>query len=584
MATLTLTVPDIGGAEGAEVVEVLVAVGDTITLEQSLIVLESDKASMEIPATAEGKILALKVALGDALSEGDAIAEIETSDEVASATPAPQGTTPSANPASADEAQATDGSPMDGGTSDPAQTLSAPAAELAVMTVEVPDIGTDGDVDLVELLVTTGQEVAEGDSLVLLESDKASMEVPAPAAGKITDVLVSAGGSVRQGTPLMTMAISADGQSAAGSSPQASTAAGDAGTPSAAPQIEAQPTSGSVSASAPENAGSSIPTQTPIQTPIQTPMQEVADASAIDDGAAVYAGPAVRKLAREFGVDLSKVTGSGPRGRIVKEDLHHYVQQALKTGVGSADLGAGIPGIPEVDFSQFGAIEETPRSRLDKVTASNMTRSWLNVPHVTQFDDADVTDLEDFRSEMKQEAEKRGTKLTPMPFILKACAVALGRHPKLKTSLFQGGETLVYKHYCHIGMAVDTPAGLVVPVIRDVDKKGLWELSEEMSHLAALARDKKLKPDQMQGGVFTISSLGNIGGRGFTPIVNAPEVAILGVSRASIQPVWTGREFEPRKQLPLSLSYDHRVINGGDAGRFMTELVALLSDIRRALL
>ena len=580
MATLTLTVPDIGGAEGAEVVEVLVAVGDTITLEQSLIVLESDKASMEIPATAEGKILALKVALGDALSEGDAIAEIETSDEVASATPAPQCTTPSANPASADEAQATDGSPMDGGTSDPAQTLSAPAAELAVMTVEVPDIGTDGDVDLVELLVTTGQEVAEGDSLVLLESDKASMEVPAPAAGKITDVLVSAGGSVRQGTPLMTMAISADGQSAAGSSPQASTAAGDAGTPSAAPLIEAQPTSGSVSASAPENAGSSIPTQTPIQ----TPMQEVADASAIDDGAAVYAGPAVRKLAREFGVDLSKVTGSGPRGRIVKEDLHHYVQQALKTGVGSADLGAGIPGIPEVDFSQFGAIEETPRSRLDKVTASNMTRSWLNVPHVTQFDDADITDLEDFRSEMKQEAEKRGTKLTPMPFILKACAVALGRHPKLKTSLFQGGETLVYKHYCHIGMAVDTPAGLVVPVIRDVDKKGLWELSEEMSHLAALARDKKLKPDQMQGGVFTISSLGNIGGRGFTPIVNAPEVAILGVSRASIQPVWTGREFEPRKQLPLSLSYDHRVINGGDAGRFMTELVALLSDIRRALL
>jgi pyruvate dehydrogenase E2 component (dihydrolipoamide acetyltransferase) len=580
MATLTLTVPDIGGAEGAEVVEVLVAVGDTITLEQSLIVLESDKASMEIPATAEGKILALKVALGDALSEGDAIAEIETSDEVASATPAPQGTTPSANPASADEAQATDGSPMDGGASDPAQTLSAPAAELAVITVEVPDIGTDGDVDLVELLVTTGQEVAEGDSLVLLESDKASMEVPAPAAGKITDVLVSAGGSVRQGTPLMTMAIFADGQSAAGSSPQASAAAGDAGTPSAAPQIEAQPTSGSVSASAPENAGSSIPTQTPIQ----TPMQEVADASAIDDGAAVYAGPAVRKLAREFGVDLSKVTGSGPRGRIVKEDLHHYVQQALKTGVRSADLGAGIPGIPEVDFSQFGAIEETPRSRLDKVTASNMTRSWLNVPHVTQFDDADITDLEDFRSEMKQEAEKRGTKLTPMPFILKACAVALGRHPKLKTSLFQGGETLVYKHYCHIGMAVDTPAGLVVPVIRDVDKKGLWELSEEMSHLAALARDKKLKPDQMQGGVFTISSLGNIGGRGFTPIVNAPEVAILGVSRASIQPVWTGSEFEPRKQLPLSLSYDHRMINGGDAGRFMTELVALLSDIRRALL
>ena len=576
MATLTLTVPDIGGAEGAEVVEVLVAVGDTITLEQSLIVLESDKASMEIPATAEGKILTLKVAVGDALSEGDAIVEIDTDGAEASAAPAPQGAAPSANPATVDEPQAADSPTLGSEASESTQISSAPAAELAEMTVEVPDVGTDGDVDLVEVLVTTGQEVAEGDSLVLLESDKASMEVPAPAAGKIADVLVSAGKSVRQGTPLMTMAVLANGQSAAGSSPQATTGAGNAGTPSAAPKIEAQLNSGSVSASAPETANSSITTETPIK--------EVADASAIDDGATVYAGPAVRKLAREFGVDLLKVTGTGPRGRIVKEDLHHYVQQALKTGVRSADLGAGIPGIPEVDFSQFGVIEETPRSRLDKVTASNMARSWLNVPHVTQFDDADITDLEDFRSEMKQEAEKRGTKLTPMPFILKACAVALGRHPKLKTSLSQGGETLIYKHYCHIGMAVDTPAGLMVPVIRDVEKKGLWELSEEMTHLAALARDKKLKPDQMQGGVFTISSLGNIGGRGFTPIVNAPEVAILGVSRATIQPVWTGSEFEPRKQLPLSLSYDHRVINGGDAGRFLTELVALLSDIRRALL
>ena len=344
MTTLTLTVPDIGGAEGAEVVEVLVAVGDTITLEQSLIVLESDKASMEIPATAEGKILALKVAVGDALSEGDAIVEIDTDGEVASsAAPAPQGAAPSANPATVEEAQAADSPTIGSDESEPAQTYP-PAAELAEMTVEVPDIGTDGDVDLVEVLVTTGQEVAEGDSLVLLESDKASMEVPAPAAGKIADVLVSAGKSVRQGTPLMTMAILVDGQSAAGSSPQASAAAGNAGTPSAAPKIEAQPTGGSVSASAPENAGSSIT----IETSIQTSVQGVADASAIDDGATVYAGPAVRKLAREFGVDLPKVTGSGPRGRIVKEDLHHYVQQALKTGGGSADLGAGagIPGIP----------------------------------------------------------------------------------------------------------------------------------------------------------------------------------------------------------------------------------------------
>jgi len=576
MATLTLTVPDIGGAEGAEVVEVLVAVGDTITLEQSLIVLESDKASMEIPATAEGKIVALKVAVGDALSEGDAIVEIETDGEVASDTPAPEEAAPTANSganeAMVNEAQAPASVSAGGDALKPAEVSSASVASSGSMTVEVPDIGTHGDVDLVEVLVTTGQEVAEGDSLVLLESDKASMEVPAPTAGKITELLVSAGESVRQGTALVTMAITAAGDNASSSAPSDAAASAIESGAGASPTIEAQK---------PGESGSM--SETSASTPV---VARETDTAAVDDGAAAYAGPAVRKLAREFGVDLLKVTGSGPRGRILKEDLHHYVQQALKSGAGLSDAGAGaaIPGIPEVDFSKFGAIEETPRSRLDKVTATNMTRSWLNVPHVTQFDDADITDLEDFRAEMKQEAEKRGTKLTPMPFILKACAVALARHPKLKTSLSQGGETLVYKHYCHIGMAVDTPAGLVVPVIRDVDKKGLWDLSEEMTHLAALARDKKLKPDQMQGGVFTISSLGNIGGRGFTPIVNAPEVAILGVSRASIQPVWTGAEFEPRKQLPLSLSYDHRVINGGDAGRFLTELVALLSDIRRALL
>jgi len=576
MATLTLTVPDIGGAEGAEVVEVLVAVGDTITLEQSLIVLESDKASMEIPATAEGKIIALKVAVGDALSEGDAIVEIETDGEVASYTLAPEeaalNPNPGADEAVVNEAQASASASVGDYAPEPAKMSSAGVASLGSMTVEVPDIGTDGDVDLIEVLVTISQEVAEGDSLVLLESDKASMEVPAPTAGKITELLVSAGESVRQGTPLVTMAITAADDNASSAAPGDVAVSPTGVGAGASPKIETQKPDGSGSMS-----------ETSALTPVG---EEVADTAAVDDGAAAYAGPAVRKLAREFGVDLLKVTGSGPRGRIVKEDLHHYVQHALKSGAGLSDAGsvAGIPGIPEVDFSKFGAIEETPRSRLDKVTANNMTRSWLNVPHVTQFDDADITDLEDFRTEMKQEAEKRGTKLTPMPFILKACAVALARHPKLKTSLSQGGETLVYKHYCHIGMAVDTPAGLVVPVIREVDKKGLWDLSEEMTHLAALARDKKLKPDQMQGGVFTISSLGNIGGRGFTPIVNAPEVAILGVSRASIQPVWTGAEFEPRKQLPLSLSYDHRVINGGDAGRFLTELVALLSDIRRALL
>ena len=571
MATLTLTVPDIGGAEGAEVVEVLVAVGDTVTVDQSLIVLESDKASMEIPATAEGTVTALKIAVGDALSEGDAIVEIETAISA----------TPESTAASIAQPSAADASPAPDAGEKPADTSSP--AESSVITVEVPDIGTDGDVDLVEVLVAVGQEVTEGESLVLLESDKASMEVPAPVAGVITQLLVSAGALVRQGTPLLEMSVQSpvSQESAAPKNGAHENTAPSASVGSPAKQDAVTTASGTTTTTTPQTEPQS---PSSAGSPVASP-----DSGAVgspNEGGSIYAGPAVRKLAREFGVDLLKVKGSGTRGRILKEDLHHFVQQALQgaSGTISGVQGAGIPAIPEVDFSQFGAIEETSRSRLDKVTAANMSRSWLNVPHVTQFDDADITDLESFRSEMKREAEQRGTKLTPMPFILKACAVALARHPKLKTSLAQGGETLVYKHYCHIGMAVDTPAGLVVPVIRDVDKKGLWELSEEMTHVAALARDKKLKPDQMQGGVFTISSLGNIGGRGFTPIVNAPEVAILGVSRASMQPVWTGSEFAPRKQLPLSLSYDHRVVNGGDAGRFLTELVALLSDIRRTLL
>lgn len=300
------------------------------------------------------------------------------------------------------------------------------------------------------------------------------------------------------------------------------------------------------------------------------------------EAGAVYAGPAVRKLAREFGVPLSKVPGTGARGRILKEDLQQYVAQTLANG--GAAAGAGIPDIPDQDYARFGAIEQIPRSRIDKVTASNMVRSWLNVPHVTQFDDADISGMERFRAELKLEAAERGVKLTPLPFILKACAAALRDHPKLKSSLADGGETLVMKHYCHIGMAVDTSAGLVVPVIRDVDKKSIWELAAEVAHVAAKAKDRQLKPDDMQGGVFTVSSLGALGGRGFTPIINAPEVAILGVGRASVQPVWDGEVFRPHTLLPLALSYDHRVVNGGDGGRFLTDLTALLSDVKRMVM
>ena len=281
-------------------------------------------------------------------------------------------------------------------------------------------------------------------------------------------------------------------------------------------------------------------------------------------------------------MSLNKVSGTGARGRILKEDLQQYVAQTLAAG-GTAS-GASIPEIPDQDYARFGAIEKAPRSRIDKVTASNMVRSWLNVPHVTQFDDADISGMERFRAELKGEAAERGVKLTPLPFILKACAVALRDHPKLKSSLADGGETLVMKHYCHIGMAVDTPAGLVVPVIRDVDKKSIWELAAEVAEVAAKAKDRQLKPDDMQGGVFTVSSLGALGGRGFTPIINAPEVAILGVGRASVQPAWDGEVFRPHTLLPLALSYDHRVVNGGDGGRFLTDLTALLADVKRMVM
>lgn len=551
MAKVTITVPDIGGAEGAEVVEVLVAVGDVIELEQSLIVLESDKASMEIPASSAGKVVELKVATGDALSEGDAVLVVEVEGDAA-------GESEQATAAPAEETEASEAS-AESATEAPApESSSAPAGEQEI-TVEIPDIGTDGDVELIELCVAVGDEVSEGDSLVVLESDKASMEVPAPQGGVITAWLVEGGATVKQGTAIAKMKV-------AGAAP----AAAAVSEPAKSAPAEASPTS---SPSAPVAAPAAA-------TPASAPASQGGTAQSSE----VYAGPAVRKLAREFGIDMTKVAGSGPKGRLLKEDLQKYVAEQLNKPQGGSGSGAGIPEVPDVDFSKFGSIEITDRSRIDKVTANNMSRNWLNVPHVTQFDDADITDLEDFRAGLKAEAERRGTKLTPMPFVIKAVAIALNRHPKLKSSLVEGGEKLVYKDYCHIGMAVDTPAGLVVPVIRDADKKSIWDISSEVIELAGLARDKKLKPDQMQGGVFSISSLGNIGGRGFTPIVNAPEVAILGVSKASVQPVWDGKAFAPRKMLPLSLSYDHRVINGGDAGRFLTELVEMIGDIRKILM
>ena len=396
----------------------------------------------------------------------------------------------------------------------------------------------------------------------MLESDKASMEVPSPAAGEVVELLIAEGASVTQGAALIKLNVKG------GSLPA------EAATSDAAPVVDSRDTA--TKTSPPRAAANPAPEVSAPAVSAQPSSSASADASDL------YVGPAVRKLAREFGVDLKAVKGSGPKGRIVKEDLHAYVSQRLADpSTRAVSVGSGIPEVAEIDFSKFGPIRHEERSRIDKVTATNMSKSWLNVPHVTQFDDADITDLEVFRSSLKAEAEQRGSKISPVPFIIKAVAIALNANPKLKSSLAEQGDVLVYKDYCHIGMAVDTPNGLVVPVIRDADKKSIWALSDEIRELAAKAKDKKLKPDEMQGAVFTVSSLGNIGGRGFTPIVNTPEVGILGVSKASTQPVWDGSSFQPRTMLPVSLSYDHRVVNGGDAGRFLTYLVALLGDIRQ---
>lgn len=549
MAKIPVKVPDIGGAEGAEVIELLVAVGDEVELEQSLIVLESDKASMEIPASAAGTVVELLVKEGEELSEGDVIVVIESEaaqESKATVEAADSGVAPETTTDDADKKSTTEESSPSAG---------ATPAIATDLTVVVPDIGSDEPVELIEISVAVGDRVAEGDSLVALESDKASMEVPAPFAGEVIEILVSEGGTISQGEALMVMrtaAASESGETIVDSS-------------STAPAV-----------SAPEPLS--------VAAVSKAPKLSLAEKSASTEDS-VYAGPAVRKLAREFGLDLSKVTGSGPKGRLMKEDLHAYVQNSLSSRPAAvATGGAGIPAVPDVDYSDFGEIRSESLTKMAKLTAANMRRSWLNVPHVTQFDDADITDLEAFRKGLKAEAERRGTKLTPMPFLLKACAVALRDNPKFCSSLSGDGQTLIYKDYIHLGMAVDTPAGLLVPVIRDVDKKSLWDLADEVIELAGKARDRKLRPDEMRGGCFTLSSLGGIGGRGFTPIVNAPEVGILGVSKADIRPVWNGEEFKPRQMLPLALSYDHRVINGGDAGRFLTQLVGLLSDIRRLAL
>lgn len=559
MAKQTIKVPDIGGAENVDVIEVLVGPGDTVAAEDSLIVLESDKASMDIPSPLAGKIIKMLIKEGDTASEGDAIAEIEVEGEGDTKEDAPEPEPAESKKEAGKESKAES---KEETAPEPAAQKQASGGEIPVA---IPDIGGSEGVDVIEVCVSVGDEVSEGDSLVVLESDKASMEVPSPASGKVKSISMKEGDKVSQGDPILVLE-SADAAPAPAEEKKSAPA------PEPAPQPASQPASQPVNqedeprAKRPRSSNERHPSE------VQRP------------GSEVYAGPAVRKLARQLGVELGKVQSSGPRGRITKDDVKSFVKSVMQNGgAGGATAGAGIPPIPAVDFAKFGEIDIKPMNKIQKLTAANMLRNWLNVPHVTQFDDVDISDLEDFRASMKAEAEKAGVKLTPLPFLIKACATALKAEPKFNVSVHSDGESLVHKKFIHIGIAVDTPNGLVVPVIRDADQKGLFELAKETVELAGKARDGKLMPKDMQGGCFTISSLGPIGGTGFTPMINAPEVAILGVSKASVQPVWNGKEFVPRTLLPLSLSYDHRAINGADAGRFFTYLGSVLADIRKLL-
>ncbi|PIB55860.1 MULTISPECIES: dihydrolipoyllysine-residue acetyltransferase [Pseudomonas] len=548
-----IRVPDIGSGEG-EVIELFVKVGDKVEADQSILTLESDKASMEIPAPKAGVVKSLKVKLGDRLKEGDELLELEIEGAADAAPAAAPAAAAAPAPAAEKPAAAAEA---------PAAPAAAPAA-ASVQDIHVPDIGSSGKAKIIELLVKVGDTVEADQSLITLESDKASMEIPSPAAGVVESIAVKLEDEVGTGDFILKLKVQ-------GAAPAAAPA------PAAAAPAAAKAEAAPAAAPAPAPAAKAEAAPAP------------AAAAPAPSGAKVHAGPAVRQLAREFGVELNAVSATGPHGRVLKEDVQVYVKAMMQKAkeapaAGAATGGSGIPPIPVVDFSRFGETEEVPMTRLMQIGASSLHRSWLNIPHVTQFDQADITDLEAFRVAQKAVAEKAGVKLTVLPLLLKACAHLLKELPDFNSSLAPSGKAIIRKKYVNVGFAVDTPDGLLVPVIKNVDQKSLLQLAAEAAALAAKARDKKLTADDMQGACFTISSLGHIGGTGFTPIVNAPEVAILGVSKATIQPVWDGKAFQPKLMLPLSLSYDHRVINGAAAARFTQRLSQLLNDIRTILL
>ena len=559
MALVEVKVPDIGDFKDVAVIELLVKPGDTVKAEQSLVTVESDKASMEIPSSHAGVVKELKVAIGDKVNEGSVLLMLEAEGGAAAApAPAPA---PAAAAAAAAQAPA------------PAQAAApapAPAASGGLVDVVVPDIGDFESVAVIEVMVKPGDTIKVEQSLITVESDKASMEIPSSHAGVVKDVKVKLGDKVSKGSLVLTL-------EAAGGAPAAAPAA---------------------AAAAPAPATASVPA-----TPAAAPAERTSPTAALPPhepaapkGALPHASPSIRRFARELGVPLDEVKGTGPKGRITQEDLHGFVKnvmagavqtaaQKAKAPAGGTAAGGAFPGLlpwPQVDFAKFGPVERKDLSRIKKISGANLHRNWVVIPHVTNHDDADITDLEAFRVQLNKENEKSGVKVTMLAFLIKASVAALKKFPEFNSSL--DGEQLVMKNYFHIGFAADTPNGLVVPVIKDADKKGVLQISQEMSELAKKARDGKLGPADMSGGCFSISSLGGIGGRYFTPIINAPEVSILGVCKSSTEPRWDGKQFVPRLILPLSLSWDHRVIDGAAAARFNAYLGSLLADFRRILL
>jgi len=555
MSTIEVKVPDIGDFKDVPIIEVFVKPGDTVKAEDSLVTLESDKATMDVPSPAAGVVKDLRAKVGDKVSEGSLILTLDSNGAGATAGAPKAASSPTAQPAPARSTAAVTAA----GAAPQAASRAAPSGAAQTIEVKVPDIGDFKDVPIIEVFVKPGDSVKAEDPLITLESDKATMDVPAPSAGTVKALKIKVGDKVSEGSTILTLETT-------GAAQTAPTAPAKAETTVAAPAAPAPAAAPAAPARAP-----SAPSTAPI------------DSEAFKSA---HASPSVRAFARELGVDLSRVKGTGPKERILQEDVQNYVKQVMGGATTAAPSAAGATlGLlpwPQIDFSKFGPVEAKPLSRIKKISGANLHRNWVMIPHVTNCEDADITELEAFRVQLNKENEKTGIRVTMLAFLIKACVAGLKKFPEFNASL--DGDNLVYKQYFNIGFAADTPNGLVVPVVKNADQKGVLAIAKEMGELSVKAREGKLGPADMQGGCFSISSLGGIGGTYFTPIINAPEVAILGVCRSTMRPVWDGKQFAPRLILPLSLSYDHRVIDGAAAARFNTYLVSLLGDMRRVVL